>query len=254
MTRDLRTYYSQRRSVCSRPFINSLQARRKQFLSGTATGEGNVGSGHPSARSGEFFFTFIFQLSGLALVPPLCFALHLPRLYIVMGQGGNCPPEKLASEYNKILFVHSSQLLSYHGLTCPTELFQSRIRSSDIQLSEQRNLRMRKSMSSKKPVRPWPDRPEWVLRPCITIHYLFSVVTHQPPDPLLAFLLVSSLFMVCKRQSFMFKLYGELCFTQHSGRLRRPQNVLTLRGSMQKYCHNSRTQPNNLRKLNGCRV
>ena len=53
------------------------------------------------------------------------------------------------------------------------ELLQSRIRSSDIQLSEQCNLRMRKSMSSKKPVRPWPDRPEWVLR-------LWYVSGHRP--------------------------------------------------------------------------
>ena len=53
------------------------QARRKHFLSGTATGEGSVGSGDPSARSAEkLFFTFIFQLSGLALIAPLCFAVH----------------------------------------------------------------------------------------------------------------------------------------------------------------------------------
>jgi len=31
------------------------------------------------------------------------------RPYLAMGQGGaTAPPEKLASEYNKILFVHSS--------------------------------------------------------------------------------------------------------------------------------------------------
>ena len=58
-------------------------------------------------------------------------------------------------------------MLSYHGLICPTELLQSRFRSSDIQLSEQRVLRMRKSMLSKKPVRPWLDRPEWVLQPWV---------------------------------------------------------------------------------------
>ena len=55
---------------------NIDQARRKHFLSGTAIGEGSVGSGDPSARSAEKFFTFIFQLSGLALVASLCFALH----------------------------------------------------------------------------------------------------------------------------------------------------------------------------------
>ena len=72
-------------------FIYKPQACRKHFLSGTATGEGSVGSGDPSARSAEKFFTFIFQLSGLALVAPLCFAL--PRPYLAMGQGGNCPPD-----------------------------------------------------------------------------------------------------------------------------------------------------------------
>ena len=40
----------------------------------------------------------------------------------------------------------------------------------------------------------------------------------------------------------------------HSGRLRRPQNVSSLHGSMQKYCHDTRTQENSLRKLNGCHV
>ena len=35
--------------------------------------------------------------------------------------------------------------------------------------------------------------------------------------------------------------YVEILSTILSGRLRRPQNVSTLRGSMQKYCHNSRT-------------
>jgi len=44
--------------------------------------------------------------------------------------GATAPPEKLASEY--YLFIAAS--LSYHGLTYPTELLQSRFRSSDIQL------------------------------------------------------------------------------------------------------------------------
>ena len=67
------------RSVVSNallPCFRGNQARRKHFLSGTAIGEGSVGSGDPSARSTENFFTFIFQLSGLALVASLCFALH----------------------------------------------------------------------------------------------------------------------------------------------------------------------------------
>ena len=49
---------------------------RKLFWSGTATAEGEVRSADQSARSGENFFTFVFQLSGWALVAPLCFALH----------------------------------------------------------------------------------------------------------------------------------------------------------------------------------
>ena len=56
--------------------VCTLQARRKHFLSGTATGEGSVGSGDPSAQSAEKIFTFNFQLSGLVLVAPLCFAVH----------------------------------------------------------------------------------------------------------------------------------------------------------------------------------
>jgi len=56
--------------------VDIVQARRKHFVSGTATGKGSVGSGDPSTRSVEKFFTFILQLSGLALVAPLSFALH----------------------------------------------------------------------------------------------------------------------------------------------------------------------------------
>jgi len=43
------------------------KARRRHFLSGTATGEGSVGN---VIRPRENFFTFLFQLSGLALVAP----------------------------------------------------------------------------------------------------------------------------------------------------------------------------------------
>jgi len=52
------------------------QARRKHFLSGTATGEGSVVAEIRPREARKIFFTFIFQLSGLALVAPLCFALH----------------------------------------------------------------------------------------------------------------------------------------------------------------------------------
>ena len=86
MTRDLRTYYSQRRSVCSRPFINSLQARRKHFLSGTATGEGNVGSGHPSARSAEKFFPLHFSVVWIGS--------RSTKAVQSYGAGGQLPPRK----------------------------------------------------------------------------------------------------------------------------------------------------------------
>ena len=41
------------------------------------------------------------------------------------------------------------------------------------------------------------------------------------------------------QRTFQTKVYSQLVF--NSGKLRWPQNVSTLRGSMQKYCHNSRT-------------
>jgi len=47
-----------------------VQGRRKHFLSGTAT------AAIRSHEARKKFFTSIFQLSGLALVAPLCFALH----------------------------------------------------------------------------------------------------------------------------------------------------------------------------------
>jgi len=82
------------------------QARRKHFLSGTATGEGSVGSGDRPREARKNFFTFIFQLSALALVH-LC-ALHCTAKAVPSGgRGATGHPEKLASEYNKI-FVHSS--------------------------------------------------------------------------------------------------------------------------------------------------
>ena len=54
-----------------------VQARRKQFISGTGKRQCiEVHITDLSARNAENFFTFIFQLSGLALIAPSCFALH----------------------------------------------------------------------------------------------------------------------------------------------------------------------------------
>ena len=63
-----------------RTYSNLQQARRKHFLSGTATGEGSVGSGDPFARSAEncfspSFFSCLDWLSYI-YVAPLCFTLH----------------------------------------------------------------------------------------------------------------------------------------------------------------------------------
>ena len=83
-------------------YINTMhwQARRKHFLSGTATGEGSVGSGDPSAQSAEKFFHPHFSVVWIGSRSTFVLCSALPRPYLAMGQGGNCPPEKLASEYN----------------------------------------------------------------------------------------------------------------------------------------------------------
>ena len=67
-------------------------------------------------------------------------------------------------------------------LPAPLSCFSRGFARPTSKLSEQRNLRMRKSMSSKKPVRPWPDRPEWVLRPCDWIA-LWAGVPPVLPSP-----------------------------------------------------------------------
>ena len=84
------------------------QARRKHFLSGMASGKGGMGRGDPSAQRAENFFHLHFSVVWIGSRSTFVLCTALPRPYLAMGQGGNCPPEKLASEYNKILFVHSS--------------------------------------------------------------------------------------------------------------------------------------------------
>jgi len=53
--------------------VHNVQARRKQFCSGTATGEG---SAKRSVVARKNFFHLHFQLSSLALVAPSWFTLH----------------------------------------------------------------------------------------------------------------------------------------------------------------------------------
>ena len=58
---------------------HSVQTHRKKFNSGTGPAIGStqrhLTTIHPPVVQ-KNFFTFIFQLSGLALIAPLCFALH----------------------------------------------------------------------------------------------------------------------------------------------------------------------------------
>ena len=77
-------------------------------MSGTATSEDSVGSGDLSARSTEKIFHLHFSVVWIGSRSILVLYTALPRSYLAMGQGATAPPEKLASEYNKILFVHSS--------------------------------------------------------------------------------------------------------------------------------------------------
>jgi len=83
------------------------QARRKHSLSGTATGEGSVGSGDLSARSAEKFIHLHFSVVQIGSRSTFVLCTALPRPYLAGAGGATGHPEKLASEYNKIL-VHSS--------------------------------------------------------------------------------------------------------------------------------------------------
>ena len=79
-----------------------IQASRKHFLSGTA-----VAIGPREAR--KIFLHLHFSVVWIGSHCTFVLCTTLPRPYLAMGQGGHCPPpEKLASEYNKILFVHNS--------------------------------------------------------------------------------------------------------------------------------------------------
>ena len=87
------------------------QARRKHFLSGTATGEGNVGRGHPSARSAENFFHLHSSVVWIGSRSTFVLCTALPRLYLAMGAGGATAPQRnwlqSRSIIKKLLF-HSS--------------------------------------------------------------------------------------------------------------------------------------------------
>jgi len=85
--------------------VLTLQARRKHFLSGTATGEGSVGS-----TSGHFF-AFVFRLSGwIGSRSTFVLCTALPRPYLVTGQGGQLPPQRnwLQSIIKYYLFIAAS--------------------------------------------------------------------------------------------------------------------------------------------------
>ena len=71
-----------------------MQARRKHFLSGTATGEGSVGSGDPSARSAEKFFHLHFSVVWIGSRSTFVLCSALPRPYLAMGQGEQLPLQR----------------------------------------------------------------------------------------------------------------------------------------------------------------
>jgi len=66
----------------------TCQACRKHFLSGTATGEGSVGSGEPSVRSAEKFFHLHFSVVWIGSRSTFVLCTALPRPYLAMGEGG----------------------------------------------------------------------------------------------------------------------------------------------------------------------
>jgi len=74
------------------PLPLHCQARRKHFLSGTATGEGRVGSGDPSTRSAEKFFHLHFSVVLIDSRSTFVLCTALPRPYLAMGQGGATAP------------------------------------------------------------------------------------------------------------------------------------------------------------------
>ena len=88
----------------------TMQARRKHFLSGTATGEGSVGSGDPSAQSAEKFFHLHFSVVWIGSRSTFVPCPALPRQYLAMGQGGQLPPQRnwLQSIIKYYLFIAAS--------------------------------------------------------------------------------------------------------------------------------------------------
>ena len=71
-----------------------VQARRKHFLSGTATGEGSVGSGNPSTRSAEKIFHLYFSVVWIGSRSTFVLCSALPRPYLAMGQGEQLPLQR----------------------------------------------------------------------------------------------------------------------------------------------------------------
>jgi len=76
------------------------------FYCGTATGEGSVGSGDPSAQSAEKFFHLHFSDVWIGSHSTFVLCCALPRPYLAVGQGGQLPPQR--NWLQSINFVHSS--------------------------------------------------------------------------------------------------------------------------------------------------
>ena len=110
-----------------------IQAHRKHFLSGTATGEGSVGSGNLSAWSTEKFFHLHFSVFWIGSRSTFVLCTALPRLYLAMGQGGQLPPRLgnwlqsiikyylfIAASYWAIIDLPASLSCFSQGFACPT--------------------------------------------------------------------------------------------------------------------------------------
>ena len=103
--------------ACPLPILKVCQARRKHYLSGTATGEASMGSGDPSARSAEKFFHLHFSVVWIGSRSTFVLCTALPRPYLAMGQGGQLPPRLgnwLQSIIKYYLFIAASyEQISY---------------------------------------------------------------------------------------------------------------------------------------------
>ena len=87
------------------------QARRKHFLSGTATGNGSVGSGDPSTPRAKKNFNLHYSVVWIGFHSTFLLCTALPMPYLAMGQGGQLPPRLgnwLQSIIKYYLFIAAS--------------------------------------------------------------------------------------------------------------------------------------------------